>query len=347
MIDSIQEELINTVYKNHYSKSPSEFFTYICITNNSGSHGRFWDCMQRLFNFKASGTTEKTMQALEEIFLGLLDADEVIPDEYLICALLYSLVNEYQLLRSNVFDLDTDKLDVNEVYRMPLKFEDDHQISACNTATGINALTTKDLNEAKDKRSPREITCPLCKDIGHGIDCCCKSICRRCGSRDHIGKKCLVDSATLTCSKCDNKTGRTTEDTEPYPQELMLYIVSQLPALLLHMIYLSATISLIYSMLPHKGPRKRYPYCFTYRLRSSGSYTFHTDGVKELHTGCFIVEFPVKSQIILNPRPWPSSYYANRDSKYFIRTITTTTQLWHIFPAGTECLRSHRVLHTR
>ncbi|KNC84380.1 hypothetical protein SARC_03397 [Sphaeroforma arctica JP610] len=127
MIDSIKKELVNTVYKNHYVKRPSEFFNYICITNNTGSHGRFCDAMKRLTSSMATGSTEKSMEQLKEIRQGLLDVGEHIPDKYLICALLYSLSDEYQLLRSAIFAMDTDKLDINEVYRLTLKYEGDHQ----------------------------------------------------------------------------------------------------------------------------------------------------------------------------------------------------------------------------
>ncbi|KNC80316.1 hypothetical protein SARC_07329 [Sphaeroforma arctica JP610] len=220
MINPIQEELIDTVYKNHYSKSPSDhyskspsdFFNYICITKNTGSHGRFWDGMKRLINFKASGTTETTMQTLEEIRQGLLDVGEVIPGKHIICAILYSLGNDYQLLRSNIFDLDTDKLDINEVYRMTFKFDGDHHNATSNTTMRINAITTQpDPKDVKDKRQPREITCPLCKEVGHSIYGCQKFNCRQCGSKDHIGKKCPADRSTLTCSKGDNKPGHNDE----------------------------------------------------------------------------------------------------------------------------------------
>ncbi|KNC80351.1 hypothetical protein SARC_07286 [Sphaeroforma arctica JP610] len=64
MIDSIDDKLVTTVYKNHLSEAPWEFFEYICITNNTGSQGRFWNGIKKRTNFTATGITESSMQAL-------------------------------------------------------------------------------------------------------------------------------------------------------------------------------------------------------------------------------------------------------------------------------------------
>ncbi|KNC81894.1 hypothetical protein SARC_05807 [Sphaeroforma arctica JP610] len=62
MIASIEKQLVTTVYQNHYSKTPSESFNYMCVTNNTGTQDRFWDAMKRPITFTTTGSIEQSMQ---------------------------------------------------------------------------------------------------------------------------------------------------------------------------------------------------------------------------------------------------------------------------------------------
>ncbi|KNC80579.1 hypothetical protein SARC_07063 [Sphaeroforma arctica JP610] len=53
----------------------------------------------------------------EEIRQHLVDVGKNIPDKYLICALLYSLDDNYKLPRADTFDHDLDALTIDEVYK--------------------------------------------------------------------------------------------------------------------------------------------------------------------------------------------------------------------------------------
>ncbi|KNC85262.1 hypothetical protein SARC_02558 [Sphaeroforma arctica JP610] len=155
LVDSINETLINSIYKSHVSKAPHAYFKHICLTLHSatitGSHGHFWTAMKSLINFTATGSPDLTLQALDDIRRHLLDVGKVVPDKYLICALLYSRSGDYKLLRCDIFAQDIDALTIDEltidaltiddVYMKVTNFTGDYHLDVSPSPSGLNALT--------------------------------------------------------------------------------------------------------------------------------------------------------------------------------------------------------------
>ncbi|KNC85032.1 hypothetical protein SARC_02757 [Sphaeroforma arctica JP610] len=202
LVDSISESLINYIYKSHVSKAPHAFFKHICLTTNTGSHGRFWTAMKSLINFTATGSPDLTFQALEDIRQHLLDVGEVVPDKFLNCALLYRLSDDYKLLRSDIFAQGIDDLTIDDVYTKVRKFTGDHHLDVSPSPSGLNALAVCNPSAPSTTGTTRRSKpCPI------SIFGCPDSICCRRGSNDHKGNKCPVDRFTLSCTNCS--TGHT------------------------------------------------------------------------------------------------------------------------------------------
>ncbi|KNC78820.1 hypothetical protein SARC_08762 [Sphaeroforma arctica JP610] len=141
-VTTVRADLQAALDQAHVSKAPHAFFKYICLTTNTGSHGRFWTAMKSLINFiAAAGSPDLTLQAVEEFRHRLLDVSEVVPDKCLICALLYILGDDYKLLRSDIFNHDIDALSIDDIYTKVMKFTGDHHLDVHTSTFGLNAPT--------------------------------------------------------------------------------------------------------------------------------------------------------------------------------------------------------------
>ncbi|KNC80707.1 hypothetical protein SARC_06956 [Sphaeroforma arctica JP610] len=140
LVHSISEPLLNSVYKNYTIKAPHVFVDYICVTANTGSHGKFCGAQQNLTSFKSTGSSDTSLQALEVICQHLVDVGENIPDRYLKCALLYILDNNYKSLRADIFNHNLDVLTIGEVYKKVLKFAGKTQLDSSTPASGLMVI---------------------------------------------------------------------------------------------------------------------------------------------------------------------------------------------------------------